>query len=148
MLSLTEDEALARLGPVVPFTDAAPHPSRVTIPGRYIDLVPLEPHHADALFPLVAQPEHERLWDYMLDTPFNGDKDRFSSFIADRCGYENNMVFWAIQDRAPPTPDSPKILGYLSYLRIDSTHRSIGLEISCSLRSSSARANLPKRCFF
>lgn len=124
MLSLTEDEALLRLGPNVP-VEPAKYPARVTIPGQYIDLVPLTPDHAEALFPLIAQPEHERLWDYMLDLPFQGDRALFDAFIAARSGTANNMVFWAIIDKSPPTPTSPSVLGFISYLRIDPLHRTI-----------------------
>ncbi|SPO22156.1 related to GNAT family acetyltransferase [Ustilago trichophora] len=124
MITLNEEEALLRFGPEVS-TAPAKYPARVTIPGQYIDLVPLSPEHTDTLFPLLAQPEHERLWDYMLDQPFHGDHALFSSFIAARSGTENNMVFWAIVDKAPPTPTSPKVLGFISYLRIDAPHRNI-----------------------
>ncbi len=89
--------------------------------------MPLDPSHTDALFSLVAQPEHERLYDYMFEPPFHGDRSRFSSFIAERSGdgSTNNMVFWAIIDKSPPTPTSPTVLGYISYLRIDATHQTI-----------------------
>lgn len=119
MLSLSDEEALARLGPLVP-TDPAPFPSRVTIPGRYIELVPLTTEHEAALYPLVALPEHERLWDYMLEPPFHGDRARFASYIAARTGTANNMVFWAIVDK-----HSSKVLGMISYLNINTAHRTI-----------------------
>ncbi|CDS00888.1 uncharacterized protein SPSC_03223 [Sporisorium scitamineum] len=122
MLSLSEEEALARLGPIVP-TEPAPFPSRVAIPGQYIELVPLSPEHEEALYPLVGLPEHERLWDYMLEPPFNGDRARFASYIAARLGTANNMVFWAIVDKDPSA--TTKVLGMISYLNINPTHRTI-----------------------
>lgn len=124
MLSLSEEEALQRLGPIVT-APVAKFPSRTTITGQYIDLVPLSTSHTDALFPILGQPEHERLWDYMLDFPFNGDFAKFSSFISAHTGTENNMVFWAIIDKSPPTSDSPKVLGIISYLNIAPVHSSI-----------------------
>lgn len=124
MDTLSVEEAVLRLGPEVS-TESAKYPSRVTIPGQYIDLVPLGPEHADALFPLIAQPEHERLWDYMLDPPFHGDRALFDSFITARSTTANNMVFWAITDKHPASSNSPVVLGFISYLRIDATHRSI-----------------------
>lgn len=124
MITLSDEEAAQRLGPIVT-TPVAKYPARITISGQYIDLVPLSPEHADALFPVVAQPEHERLWDYMLNPPFQGDALLFSSFIAARSANENNMVFWAIIDKAPPTLNSPKALGMISYLHISEIHRTI-----------------------
>lgn len=124
MITLNAEEALLRLGPEVS-TQPARYPARVTIPGQYVDLVPLDTSHTDALFPLIAQSEHERLWDYMLDLPFQGDHAAFASFIAARSGTENNMVFWAIVDKSVTAPDAPKVLGFLSYLRIDPPHRNI-----------------------
>ncbi|GAK63812.1 acetyltransferase GCN5 [Moesziomyces antarcticus] len=123
MITLSDEEALVRLGSTVS-TDPAPYPSRVVIPGQYVDLVPLTPEHADALFPIVAQAEHERLWDYMLEFPFNGDRERFNKYVQGRCSNENNMVFWAIEDKNP-APGSPKVLGLISYLRIDPANRTI-----------------------
>ncbi|SNX82904.1 related to GNAT family acetyltransferase [Melanopsichium pennsylvanicum] len=124
MLSLSEKEALQRLGPQVS-VDPAKYPSRVRIPGRYIDLAPLSIEHAEPLFPLIAQPEHERLWDYMLDQPFHGDRSLFDAFISARSGTENSMVFWAIIDKSSPAPTTPKVLGFISYLRINAAHRTI-----------------------
>ncbi|SJX62057.1 uncharacterized protein SRS1_10697 [Sporisorium reilianum f. sp. reilianum] len=122
MLSLSEEEALQRLGPVVP-TEPATYPSRVTIPGQYIDLVPVSTEHTDALYPLVALPEHERLWDYMLESAFNGDRERFAAYIAARTATANNMVFWAVVDKDPAS--TSKVLGMISYLNINPTHRTI-----------------------
>lgn len=124
MLSLSDEEALARLGPVVP-TEPAPFPERVTIPGQYIDLVPLSTDHTDALYPLVALPEHERLWDYMLEGPFHGDRDRFTAHMSARTASANNMVFWVVVDKQPASESAPKILGIISYLNINTTHRTI-----------------------
>lgn len=119
MLSLSEEEALQRLGPIVA-TEPAPFPSRVTIPGQYIDLVPLTMEHGEALFPLVAQPEHERLWDYMLEPAFNGDRTRFDAYISARTASANNMVFWTVVDK--PTA---QVLGLICYLNINPVHRTI-----------------------
>ncbi|TKY87364.1 hypothetical protein EX895_004041 [Sporisorium graminicola] len=122
MISLSEEEALQRLGPRVP-TEPAPFPSRVTIPGQYVDLVPLTTEHEDLLYPLVGLPEHERLWDYMLEAPFNGDRARFSTYISSRTATANNMVFWAIVDKTPSA--TAKVIGMISYLNINPTHRTI-----------------------
>lgn len=119
MLSLSEEEALQRLGPIVS-TEPATYPSRVTIPGQYIDLVPLSVDHTDALFPLVGLSEHERLWDYMLEPSFNGDRTRFEAYMAARTGSSNNMVFWSVMDKT-----TCKVLGLISYLNINPTHRTI-----------------------
>ncbi|EST07890.1 GNAT domain protein [Kalmanozyma brasiliensis GHG001] len=124
MLSLNDEEALQRLGPVVP-TEPAQFPARVTIPGQYIDLVPLSTDHTEALYPLVALPEHERLWDYMLEGPFNGDRELFVAYMSARTSNNNNMVFWVIVDKQPASYSAPTILGIISYLNINPKHRTI-----------------------
>ncbi|KAJ9477987.1 Acetyltransferase [Pseudozyma hubeiensis] len=119
MLSLTDEEALQRLGPVVP-TQPAPFPSRETISGKYVDLVPVTTDHAEELFSIIGQPEHERLWDYMLEAPFNGDRSRFDTYISSRTSNANNMAFWTIVDKS-----TSQLLGLISYLNINTTHRTI-----------------------
>ncbi|GAC92629.1 acetyltransferase [Pseudozyma hubeiensis SY62] len=119
MLSFTDEEALQRLGPVVP-SEPAPYPSREAILGKYVDLVPLATDHAEGLFSIIGQPEHERLWDYMLESPFNGDRSRFDAYVSSRISNTNNMMFWTIFDKS-----TRQILGLISYLNIVPSHRSI-----------------------
>lgn len=113
-----EDELLARLGPKVS-TEPSPFPKAVRLEGQYIDLIPLSLEHADQLFELAGKAEHEKTWDYLLEEPFNGNKDAWTAHIA-RITSRDNMVFWAVQDKG-----THQILGYLSYLRIDTANRSI-----------------------
>lgn len=114
---------VARLGPLVS-TEPACFPSKLTtLHGTYVDLVPLEAAHADELYPLVGLKEHERLWDYMMERPFDGDQNLFREHIRTII-QRSDMVFFAVIDKSG-APESRRLTGYLSFLRIEPTHRVI-----------------------
>jgi len=49
----------------------AKRPQRVTIRGRYVSIVPLDPlAHGEALYKGTHGPQHDSLWVYLFDGPF------------------------------------------------------------------------------
>lgn len=92
-------------------------PARVTLPGRYVTLEPLDAHkHADALWEGVVGPAHEELWRYLPDGPF-ADLASFDAHIQ-RKAHALDTVFFAVVDRA-----SERAVGYASLMRIEPAHR-------------------------
>ncbi|ANB12555.1 hypothetical protein AWJ20_812 [Sugiyamaella lignohabitans] len=98
----------------------AGRPGRISIRGRTVSLVPLESRHADQLYPLIAGKENEQLWDYMLVGPFKSVHE-FKECIT---SYANSTddAFYAIIDNA-----TSEAVGYISFLNINPTHKSIEL---------------------
>ncbi|MFZ0994950.1 MAG: GNAT family protein [Candidatus Dormiibacterota bacterium] len=107
--------------PVGRLVDAspAPFPTRVTISGSSVQLVPLDRSlHADALWEGLRGPANDRLWRYLLDGPY---VDRASFDLAmDWRARSEDQVFFAILDGA-----SSRALGCAALMRIDPPNRSI-----------------------
>ncbi|KAL5341403.1 acyl-CoA N-acyltransferase [Aspergillus crustosus] len=119
------------VGEIVTVPESTP-PSRVTLTGRTIKLVPLTVEHAEQLFPLVNNdhPDQTALWDYIPDGPF----DNLSALQKDfeRREKLTDPFFFAIIDTRPPPPahnnettaSAPgKILGYIALMNISPEHR-------------------------
>jgi RimJ/RimL family protein N-acetyltransferase len=106
--------------PIGPLVDPAPapRPERVTLPGRFVTLVPLEAAHADELFDAAGAAGHEHLWVYMPDGPFT-DRAAFAENIA-RKAASTDPLFFAILDKA-----TNRAVGHASFLRIEPAHRVI-----------------------
>lgn len=90
-------------------------PTRVTLTGHHVDLVPLTPDHTQDLWDGSRDPA---LWDYLFDGPYESHAD-FAANIA-RKSQGNDPLFFAILDKA-----SGKALGCASYMRIEPAHRCI-----------------------
>ena len=103
--------------PEVP-THAAPLPQRVTLKGRYVTLVPLEPGHADALYEGAHGAGNEAVWTYLYERPFE-DRAEFAAHIAAKAASKDPM-FYAITDAR-----SGAVLGYQTLMRIDAANRVI-----------------------
>jgi RimJ/RimL family protein N-acetyltransferase len=97
----------------------APFPSRVTIRGTSVELVPLDPSlHGDALWEGLRAPANDKLWRYLLDGPY-ADRAGFDLALEWRARSET-QVFFAILDA-----DSKRALGCAALMRIDPPNRSI-----------------------
>jgi RimJ/RimL family protein N-acetyltransferase len=97
----------------------APPPSLMTHEGRFVRLEPLQPHrHAQSLFEKTGGPEHDWLWTYMSDGPYQN----YGSFEADlsRKAVSEDPLFFSIIDR-----QSGSAVGYASYMRIEPKHRCV-----------------------
>jgi len=100
-------------------TTPAKLPERITIPGRYVTLVPLNAAaHGDALWDAVKGEPNDALWLYLFDGPY---RER-SEFDASLKGKEisPDPFFYAILDNA-----TGKAVGIASLMRIDQKHRVI-----------------------
>src|SRR5436305_377363 len=96
---------------------AARRPSRAALPGRYVELQPLDPAtHADALFEAVGRREHDPLWVYMHHGPFD-DRRAFDAYMVDRAARDDPFSF-AIVDAA-----SGRAAGLAALMRIDPPNR-------------------------
>ncbi|WP_343578272.1 GNAT family protein [Pseudomonas sp.] len=88
-------------------------PERRTLPGRYVNLAPLDPAtHGDDLWQALQGPDCDpRLWDYLPYGPFS-ERTSFDEWLAGNAASADPM-FFAVIDRA-----SGHAVGLLSFLRI------------------------------
>ena len=106
------------IGPLVNAA-AAPRPSRVSLAGQYVDVVPLDAAaHGAALFERIGRPEHVELWTYMLDGPF-ADRAAFDSGMQ-RVIASEDPLYYAIVDKS-----SAAAAGRAALMRIEPAHRVI-----------------------
>ena len=95
----------------------APLPSRKVLPGRYVDLEPIDPaKHGDALWDEVKGNDH--LWAYLFAGPYK-DRAGIDGYLK-KIAAADDPLFFAIVDRS-----SGRAVGIASLMRIDATHRVI-----------------------
>src|SRR5947209_270113 len=95
----------------------ARRPDRVTLDGRYVDVVPLDPAvHGDALFRGTTGLGNDVLWAYMFDGPFH-DRRSFDAAL-ERKATSDDPLFFAVVDR-----HSQQAVGLAALMRIEPTHR-------------------------
>jgi len=100
-------------------TDPAPRPARVTLEGRSIDLVPLDAdRHGESIYESTRGPEHDALWAYLFDGPFESRADFDRSM--QRMAKSEDPLYYAIIDRA-----SHRAVGRAALMRIEPAHRVI-----------------------
>lgn len=95
---------------------SARRPERMTLPGRFVTLVPLEVGHAEALFEAACGEGREAPWAYLFDGPFT-DRAAFADHIASKAA-STDPLFYAILDRA-----SGRAVGHATLMRIEPAHR-------------------------
>jgi RimJ/RimL family protein N-acetyltransferase len=101
--------------------DATPasRPERVTMPGRYVTLVPLKAaEHGDALWAAISGKQNDDLWLYLFEGPF-AEKADFDASLKSMEISEDPLHF-AIIDNT-----TGKAVGKAAYLRIEPKHRCI-----------------------
>ena len=108
--------------PIGPIVDAHPakRPERVTLEGRWITLVPLEPQaHAKALYEgSNGDAARESVWTYLFDGPYRS-LDEFRANLEAKAR-STDPLFFTVIDNASGTP-----VGYQTFLRIDPPNRVI-----------------------
>jgi RimJ/RimL family protein N-acetyltransferase len=97
----------------------APPPERVTLPGRWITVAPLDPFvHGDSLWEKTGGARNAALWDHMPDGPFP-ERGPFDEHLVKKAASPDPM-FFAIVDNAPG-----EAAGHASLMRIDAKNRVI-----------------------
>lgn len=96
------------IGPSLAGWQAPPVPPRDPMRGHWVELLPLAPDDAPALFSATAG--HPELWTYMGGGPF-ADQGAFGEWIAAMAASADPQ-FWAIR------PRGGEVTGMASYLRI------------------------------
>jgi RimJ/RimL family protein N-acetyltransferase len=115
---MIEDGLASPIGALVNVSPAK-RPSRTTLQGNLITLVPLDPvAHGDALYEATCGAAADQLWLYLFEGPFPRRAD-FASHL-ERAAASEDPLFFAILDRASGTA-----VGYAAYMRIEPAHRVI-----------------------
>jgi RimJ/RimL family protein N-acetyltransferase len=115
---MIEDGLASPIGPLVNVSPAK-RPSRTTLQGKLVTLVPLDPvAHGDALYEATRGAAADQLWLYLFEGPFPRRAD-FDSHLK-RAAASEDPLFFAILDRASGTA-----VGYAAYMRIEPAHRVI-----------------------
>lgn len=97
----------------------AKRPERVTLQGRYMTVMPLDPVvHGAALWAAVGGPDKAALWDYMPDGPFP-DAASLNAVLHAKAVSEDPF-FFALVDNG-----TGLATGHASLMRIDPKHRVI-----------------------
>ncbi len=106
----------AEIGPAVEVR-VAPRPQRVTLQGRYAQVVPLNPaEHAEALWEGVRG--QDDLWAYLFEGPF-ASREAFEAKLQ-LMSQSEDPLFFALCDSK-----TGKAVGYASYMRVEPAHRVI-----------------------
>jgi RimJ/RimL family protein N-acetyltransferase len=114
----TDQIAGLSIGPRIDSTPAQ-RPRRVTLPGRYVTVCPLDSDRHDRdLYDGTHGSDGERLWLYMSEGPFP-DLVSFQAYLAQRAASEDPLSFAIIDNR------SGRAMGHASYMRIATDHRVI-----------------------
>ena len=94
-------------------------PGRVKLPGRDVDLLPLDPEdHAPALWESLGNKANDDLWAYLFDGPFSAAGE-FQATVTRLC-QADAYHFFAIVNHATKRP-----LGWAALMRIEPRHRCI-----------------------
>lgn len=94
----------------MPLQPAHGRPERVTLAGRYAEIVPLAAEHADAIYAAVAGADE--VWDYLAEGPF-ADRAAFGEYFARKVA-SLDPLFYTILDAVSKAP-----LGMFSLMRMD-----------------------------
>jgi RimJ/RimL family protein N-acetyltransferase len=117
----SESTVMSGTGAVGPVVDANParRPERITLEGRHVVLVPLEPaQHGARLFEESRGPERERLWRYLSDGPYT-DRATFEAELQRKANSADAVFLTIVRKR------DDAALGYASYMCIKPADRVI-----------------------
>jgi RimJ/RimL family protein N-acetyltransferase len=97
----------------------APSPQPITLTGRLVTLVPLDPvAHAEPLYEASHGPEREDLWRYLFDGPYP-NMSAFEARLRQMASTRDPLFFTILEN------GSRRPVGYASYMRIEPAHRCI-----------------------
>jgi RimJ/RimL family protein N-acetyltransferase len=115
---MTSSTAQSPVGEIVK-SAPSPRPQRLTLEGRTVRLVPLDPQaHLEALFANTSGPEHEHLWTYMFEDSFQ-NRNSFDAYLQRKADSEDPL-FYTIIDKS-----SGDAVGWAAYMRMEPLHRVI-----------------------
>ena len=107
-----------RIGPLVDATEAL-FPRPVHLKGKYVHIAPIDPdEHTGHLYPDAGGEEHQGLWTYLFDGPFE-DRDSLHAYLTRRSASADPVCF-AIVDAA-----TNRAVGLSTLMRIEPRHRVI-----------------------
>jgi RimJ/RimL family protein N-acetyltransferase len=97
-----------------------PHPAKppaaVTLIGRDVRLVPLDPAiHSESLWSGAGGPKHAELWTYLTEGPFD-DRESFDRALGRRATSLDRIYFAVVET------GSDRALGYAALMRADIAH--------------------------
>jgi RimJ/RimL family protein N-acetyltransferase len=104
------------IGPPVSLSQPGLRPSKVTLAGNVVTIVPLAADHAGDLYDIVKGKDNEGLFTYLFDNPYPSFESFQEAVVAK--SQSQDPVFFAILDRTTSKP-----VGWASLMRIDTTHR-------------------------
>jgi RimJ/RimL family protein N-acetyltransferase len=94
-------------------------PRPVMLRGKYVHVTPIIPErHTEDLFLQVGTREHDALWTYLLDGPFD-DRGAFHAYLTRRSASTDPVCF-AIVDAT-----MERAVGFTTLMRIEPRHRTI-----------------------
>ena len=93
-------------------TTPAKTPSRITLKGQSIHLVPLCPSHANDLYTAIGSSTHTSLWHHMRYGPFP-NQPTFHAYISEKAHSHPPLFFWTLID-----PKTSKAVGCLNLTTI------------------------------
>lgn len=107
--------------PVGPRVEPSPAslPSSISVPGRYVDLAPLDPEkHGPMLWETLQDRANDGLWEYLFDGPF-AEAEEFQATVVRLC-QSDSYRFYAILDHS-----TQRALGWAALMRMEPQHRCI-----------------------
>ena len=107
-----------QLGPLVPDTSAIPPSYNLKLEGHHVLIVPVDPSHADALYPQISGPENTHLFTYLFDSPPTS-LPAYRSSLAQKAQTTNPWSYTIIL-KATSQP-----VGSISLMRMDLPNRVI-----------------------
>jgi RimJ/RimL family protein N-acetyltransferase len=95
----------------------AKRPERVSLRGRAVSIVPLDPElHAESIYKGSHGGEKDKLWDWLFDGPFP-DLAAFQASLRQKAAAEDPLIFAIVDNK------TGQAVGHATYMRIEPAHR-------------------------
>ena len=104
------------VGPKVDLPPSLSHPTRLTLPGQRVTLVPLAAEHEPDLHSCLNQPSQSSLWTYIPIGPFP-NRESFKAHIDEKAASADPLI-WAVVPKK-----TGRAGGHVALLRIDPLSR-------------------------
>lgn len=97
-------------------------PQHITLPGKRVNLTPLEPQHAAQLYPQIGLPAQAVLWDYLLVGPFADEASFNARFEEMLTTQPPGPVYYTLT-----APGTGTALGFIALVDYDVVNNSVEL---------------------